>query len=163
MESRFTLKLSDPEVAKTFAIKRSRDINILSTAVLLMRMVLVTFGIISTYTAGQEYTTRNTIMTCLLLGPELILLLLTFKWPLIFARFQAVYAMLSIFFIIANIEDNDLAVIVFAYFFVLAVLFFFVMSALVLSYNWMVTSSCIVVSVVGTVLIFTEKYNIVEL
>lgn len=72
--------------------------------------------------------------------------------------------MLSIFVLVANVpSDASILLLTFNFFWIMSVLFFFILSALVLNYNWMFTSACIVSSVVGVILIFTEKYNIVAI
>lgn len=87
MKSTFTLRFANPDLERRYALKRCKDINIIALWVFVLRMLTVLVGIILNIIEGTSLTVLYWVIIGLIQGWQLLLLLLSFKWPLIFSKY----------------------------------------------------------------------------
>ncbi|CDW83581.1 multi-sensor hybrid histidine kinase [Stylonychia lemnae] len=158
MNSKITLKIKDPIVRANYLLKRSREILFLSLLVFLIRIVMFAGVIIASFIKQRPSTPNVFIIASAGLLWHIILMILTYRFPRIFTLIHAPLLAISYFFTCLTqfYSPNSYVAVIQS----TIGLEFFLISGLVLSFCWYITSIALLLNLIFGLVILVVKYDI---
>ena len=144
MESNWTLKIKDPSIRDQFTVERNKDIIMMCTASLIVRVTSIIAGLVHIYFEGHLYDKFYWAMRASCIGWHLFLLLMGWKWPLYFSK--CIGPLLLPGFTLFNLvpvyrlpmSPNLIGATI-------STLLFFMYNGLILNYSWIFTAISLIV------------------
>jgi uncharacterized protein YqgQ len=162
MESKITLIIKDPEIRRLFALERYKDIILMCSVSLVVRVLTIVAGLVDIYIEDQTYDKFYWAMRSACIGWHLLLLLLALKWPLIFSKCLGPLLLLG--FIVFNliplvhipITPHVTAANV-------TTLIFFLFHGIILNYSWIFTSISLFIVTLVTLVFYIEVIDFYDM
>lgn len=144
-----TLSIDDPKLKTQYLMNRSREILKLSTLVLILRLIMVVGLIIGIVVNDVPFILKGWLYIGGSLIWQLLLILLTWKFPLVFSIVHAPLLSINYLFIIYQFYDKPPVMITL----ISLMLYYliFQLSAVTLNYSWILSSLGIFSNTIGLI------------